>query len=392
METKQRFSSVATVAGWLRDLWVALGVALLLFLLLEGLYVGQRAIRAVVFGSDAERAAQVEGHPYRGQAWYRQLIRERERQRKKWDAWRIYWSYPLAGRYVNVDSAGRRVTIQPPANPAPSARVFMLGGSAMWGYAARDSATIPSLVAHRLAALGVSGVEIVNLAQPGYVMGQELATLEVEWARANVPTMAVFFNGINDIRAALLSSEPGHVFFESRLRRLYEVDANRGVVGALAAAAQHSAFINRLVLALGLSREWVEPTPPPDLCPRVSDYYRRLSDAAMRLSQRGQFDLLLVLQPMHATTMKPLSAFERSLRGNPDRMRTIGACARAIESAMAADSGRTFLSLSSVFDDRPETVFLDGYGHVTETGNRLVADRLAQAIAQRLWARTAGLP
>lgn len=226
-------SALKALAGQLRDLWLAFGVALVAFLLLEGAYVGQRAVRASISGTDEERLAERPGHPYKGQAWFRQLVRERDGQKQQFDAWRTYWGSAVNGTYVNVDSAGRRRTVAPAAGSASRSRVFMLGGSAMWGYTNRDSVTIPSLVAQSLHAQGLSGVEVVNLAQPGYTMGQELATLQLELTKGEVPSLAVFMNGINDIRSALLFTEPGHVFFEARLKRMYETESNQGVLGSL---------------------------------------------------------------------------------------------------------------------------------------------------------------
>ena len=386
-----RTSAVKRIAGWLQDLWVAAGIALLLFLLLEGAYIAQRSIHARYFGSDDERAAQEEGHPYRGQDWYRQLLRERATQVNKWDAWRTYWSYPMTGTYINVDSLGRRRTIQPAiTGPAPF-RVVLLGGSAMWGYTARDSATIPSLVARTLAADGVTGVELVNLAQSGYVLGQELATLRLEVERGNVPSMAVFFGGINDVRTALLYGEPGRVFFEPKFKQLYEVDSKRGFVGSLVASSLHSAVLQRLMMRLGLSREWTEPPSPPELCGRLGGYFRHMHDEADALAQRYGFQLLVVQQPMHATTNKPLTPFEQTFMQMGERNRVIRSCGASIDSAMTAGRGSAYVSMAKIFDDHNETVFLDDFGHVTEAGNALIANQLAAAIEAAVKTKPAAL-
>ena len=375
---------------WLQTGWLALGMALLGFLLLEGLYTGQRQVRARLFGSDDEREAQAAGHPYRGQAWFRQLLRERARQQKQFDPWRTWWSYPMSGTYINIDSAGRRRTIQAASDSAPAARVLMLGGSALWGFTVRDSLTIPSLVARDLGLRGWH-VEVVNLAQPGFIIGQEVATLLHEVEGSGGPALAVFLDGINDIRSALLYTEPGHIFFEPRLRRLYEVDANRGLVSALLSLGEHSALINRLLLAVGANTEWREPPTPPDLCGRVAGYYRRQTETALALAAQGRFEVLFLQQPMHATTGKRLTAFEADLDG-ADRRARIRACAAAIDSAMAGGDPRRYVSLAAVLDREQETVFLDNYGHLTEAANALVAQRIAAEVASRLEARQGNSP
>ncbi len=380
---------MARLASGVRDLWVAVGIALILFLVIEGAYIGQRALRFRYVGTDDERAAQAEGHPYRGQDWYRQLLRERATQVNKWDAWRTFWSYSVEGRYINVDTMGRRRTIQPTATTAPTIRVYMLGGSAMWGYTSRDSATIPSLVARKLAADGVTGVQLVNLAQSGYVLGQELATLRVEIERDSVPDIAVFFNGINDVRTSLLYGEPGRVFFEQRLKQLYEVESKRGFAGSVVAASLHSAVLQRLLMRLGLAREWIEPPAPPELCGRLGGYYRRMHTQAEGLGQRYGFSVLFVQQPMHGTTRKPLTPFEQEFMQLAERNHRIRTCGASIDSAMTTPVGPAYLSMASIFDTHAETVFLDDFGHVTEAGNAIIANQLAAAISDAVNAKRA---
>jgi lysophospholipase L1-like esterase len=290
-----------------------------------------------------------------------------------------------------VDSLGRRRTIQaPPSGTAPF-RVAMLGGSAMWGYTARDSATIPSLVAAKLAADGVTGVELVNLAQPGYVFGQELTTLRLEVEHGNAPSMAVFFDGINDVRTSLLYGEPGRVFFEPRFKQLYEVESKRGFVGSLVASSLRSAVLQRLLMRLGLSREWVEPPAPPMLCDRLGGYYRQTSLEAEGFAQRHGMQVLFVQQPMHGTTNKPLTPFEQGFMQLAERNTLIRRCGSAIDSAMVTPTALPYVSMAKLFDDHKETVFLDDFGHVTEAGNALIAERIASAIADAVKARSAAL-
>ncbi|MGQ0538016.1 MAG: SGNH/GDSL hydrolase family protein, partial [Gemmatimonadaceae bacterium] len=256
-----------SIAGVTRQFWIALGVALLAFSLLEGAYLGQRALRTAWFGSDDQRAAEREGHPYAGQGWYRDFLAARERTREKFDPWRTYWAHAFASPHLNVDSSGRRVTIQRAARGAPRQTVYLLGASAMWGFTARDSLTIPSLVAAGLDSAGHDDVAVVNLAQSGYVVVHEVATLAQEVAQGRIPDVAVFFNGINDIRTTQLHQEPGHAFFERRFSHLFEVEGRRGFFGSLVTPGERSKVIARLIQALGISDPWAVPPQQPHSCP-----------------------------------------------------------------------------------------------------------------------------
>lgn len=380
--------SAVTVARWARDLWMAFGVALFAFGMLEGAYIGQRAIRAALFGSDEVRDAQTVGHPYAGEEWYKDFLNARESGRKRFDAWRGYTSYPGASRYLHVDSAGYRVTVQPDRrapDAATSGRtVFLLGGSAMWGYTSRDSLTIASLVASELYAAGIPDVTVVNLAQPGYTAGHELATLVQELLHGAAPAVVVFFDGVNDIRSTQLYQEPGHVFLEPRLRHLFEVEGQRGFFGSLASAGERSRLINRIILALGLDHQWTIPPRTDGSCQRLGSWYHNVHRSAVALGHAWSFDVLFVQQPIHATTRKPLTKFEQSFMPPDWNVAYSRDCAAAIDEAMADMNGTSYLTYASIFDDVTETVFIDEYGHVTEAGNRRIAGALARQIARRL--------
>ncbi len=367
----------------LQDGWNAVGIALCAFALLEGAYIGQRALRAAWWGTDDERQAQVVGHPYAGEAWYREFLAARAALRERYDPWRSYWAHGLARPHLTVDAQGRRTTPGSDA-PGPGGRpVFLLGGSAMWGYTARDGQTIPAFIARGLDQAGVTGVPLTNLAQPGYTVGHELAALEHEVARGHVPALAIFYSGINDIRAAHLYGEPGHAFFEGRFARLYEVEASRGFFTSFVTPGERSQLFNRLALALGIGNIWKLQPRRPEVCPALGRYVAATARSAAGLGRAWGFDVLFVQQPHHASTRKALTPFETTLLEPQDETAWTRECGVAIDTAMAA-SGVPYLSHGGLFDDVTDAVFIDRFGHVTESANARIAEALTGEIAARL--------
>ena len=370
------------------DLWNAAGIALAAFALLEGAYVGQRALRAAWFGSDDVREAQVPGHPYEGQAWYREFLQARGAAREKYDPWRSYWAYGTTSPQLTVDGQGYRVTTQAVSPDHAARTVFLLGGSAMWGYTSRDAFTIPSLIARGLAAAGRQDVALVNLAQPGYTVGHELAALNYELARGRVPALAVFYDGINDIRTAHLYGVPGHAFFEQRFARLYEVESSRGFFASLVTPGERSQLVGRLGLALGLGNEWAIRPRTPDVCPALGKYFADTARSASGLGTAWGFDVIFVQQPHHASTRKAPTPFEAALLEPADQVAYTRECGAAIDTAMAS-AAVPYRSHGSLFDDVKETVFIDQFGHVTETANERIATELLREITARLTADAA---
>lgn len=371
--------------------WILLGLTLGGVALLEGAYVGQLALRARLFGSDEVREAQVDGHPYAGQAWYQDFLNARAALKEKYDPWRSYWAYGMSTEYLTVLPDGTRITGAPPASsvpaPPPSRQsaapaVLFLGGSAMWGYTSRDSATIPALVAADLASSG-QGAGIRNLAQPGYTIGHELAALTYELNRGARPKAVVFYDGINDIRTAMLSGEPGHAFYEAKFGRLFEVESPRGFFGAMLAPLERSALAARLLMAMGAPNPWAAKPHDPKVCPALGQYYADTARTVKGLAEAWDFAVLWVQQPHHASSKKKQTSFEATFMTPDDEMRWATECSQAIDVSMTAASV-PYTTHATLFDASTETVFLDRFGHVTEAANGVIAKDLAQRVREML--------
>src|SRR5262249_2285111 len=162
--------------------------------------------------------------------WVNSYFREfAQANRVEWQSY-VYWRrQPFAGRYITIDAGGIRRTWNPPADTNRKTRhIFFFGGSTMWGTAARDDYTIASILSRLLAAQTSPGdrVEVTNFAEGGYVSKQELIMLLGELQRGNVPDLAIFFDGVNDVFAAFQSGKPGIPQNESHRVREFNIDVD----------------------------------------------------------------------------------------------------------------------------------------------------------------------
>jgi hypothetical protein len=366
------------ILNTVRDGWLMIGIALVMFLLLEGGYRLQAAIR----GND-RLASQVDSsaHPYAHAAWFHDFNDGPDGLNARHyllDPYRGHWPSPLHSRYLNIDSTGRRLTVNRVSNPGTARRVFMFGGSSMWGFAARDSFTIASLLSERLAAQGLDNVEVVNLAQAGFNSTQEATGFLVELARGNIPDVAVFLDGYNDIATGLRWKEPGHVFAEEIAQQRVEL-GRRGFWGELFGLGRHSDLIARFTTQ-NSDRDEAGERNFDELCPEIAGYYRRVVLAIQGMAQAYGVQTVTLLQPHHATTKKPLTLWEKTL--GPGR--GFVHCTAAIDSAMADRMGQSYFRAYSLFDQESETVFVDRDSHITEAANGKVADYIAGIIAPLL--------
>jgi hypothetical protein len=251
----------------------------------------------------------------------------------------------------------------------------------MWGYTARDSFTIPSLAAAALARRGIHDVDVVNLAQTGYNSTQELNTLILELLRGGRPVVAVFLNGVNDIVIAR-DGMPAHTYLDGTIDQQIAL-GKRGFWQELAGLGRHSAVVQRLRKALGPRAGPAPPAPSERHCGRLADYYRQVTHVAEAVAAAYGVKVIHFLQPAPATSRKPRTTWERQLVDPP----ALGRCMASLDSAMAERRGVTFHSLAGVFDTDTATMFVDGWGHITEAANGKVAERFVEVIAPLLQGR-----
>ena len=120
----------------------------------------------------------------------------------------VYWmAAQQTGRYINVSRDGLRyVRHRPPPGCTSPVRIFVFGGSTVFGYPARDDFTLPSALQHALEAKGKCA-EVSSFGQDGYVSTQEMLLFQVALRHGNRPDIAIFYDGWNDAESALENEE-----------------------------------------------------------------------------------------------------------------------------------------------------------------------------------------
>ena len=354
----------------------------------------------------------------------------------RWEPFAYWRSAEHRGQFFNVDAAGLRRTVNPapPADAKAVRRVFLFGGSAMWGDSVRDEHTVPSLLAQKLVQEGYA-VEVTNFAQLGYVSTQEWIALALELRRGNVPDLVVFFDGANDVGAAAANYRPG-VSINEVNRQLEFNLLNDASWGRLLQSCAYNSAIGRLVRG-ARGPEWAErqrdemvvrnderiaqhaaalqalpATATPDerrqLQKDLRDLdigreavavYRANLRIVQALRQAARFETLFFWQPTVLDRTQP-SVEETTIIGDNAKLRRIwNAAMRTWADITAAEATappvnpwpETIL-LGDVFD-RPElagkSMFFD-LVHPSETANAIVADRMLPHVRAALDRRGAG--
>ena len=316
-----------------------------------------------------------------------------------WEPYVYTRSPRFSGVYINTDSIGRRVTPQPVAPPANGSttdprtlKVFLMGASTMWGYGQRDAHTIAAEVSRHLQSIVVPGerIEIVNESQIGYVMTQSVLTLLLELRDGNRPDIVVFFDGSNDVAAAMQAGVAG--IPQNEFKRAADFKMGR--------ALDHHAYdsglrkdVTALAILFGqaldqfdlfdavksLARPPARPQQSPEQVAR--DIARRYVDNARLVAEWGRsndFIPIFVWPPAVQTTQKRLTAAETYLvPPHPEKnayFQVHRMLPGILDSMMTSVAGARFVNESGLFKGDSMPMFLDGQGHQTELATPGIAE------------------
>ena len=154
---------------------------------------------------------------YLGQDWAATLARESDSRGQVYHQYLTWVSKPQKGKFVNLDPDTGRKTWNPPRLKAPESKVFVFGGSAAWGYGARDDYTLPSQLS-RLINAREAHFQVYNFGEPGYTFTQGVFSLLTKLRDGARPDYVIFYDGFNDVYGAYQSGKPGTLHNIAQLR------------------------------------------------------------------------------------------------------------------------------------------------------------------------------
>ncbi len=371
-----------TLGRLVRDAWLILGLSLLLFCLVDA---GARLVLLVhrQVGHPPLFDRRIRADTYSDSAFARAYYKEFDGRGSaiRWRSY-VYWRrQPFHGKYINVDSAGLRITPAPTPPASGATRpltVFMFGGSTMWGTGARDAFAIPALVAGELRHAGLN-VEVTNFGETGYVSTQSLVALLLELRAGRRPDVVVFYDGVNDTFSAYSQLRAG--LPHNEWHRDTEFNLSQGVrrlsrmlvkeaAGRLAILDLTKRARRRMGIA---SQPFPQPPRPDSLSRQVVTTYLSNLELLQSLSEHYHFVPLAYWQP--TIFQKPrLTEYERLTRA---RVPEIEAFFQKTYARMESSAhGRMLHDLSQAFSDWRDPVYVD-WMHLGETGNAVIARRIA---------------
>lgn len=368
----------------------ALCSAVILLVLLE---LGSAAVMKILRRTHPDPVAPSLSPAYDGEPWAAEFWKEQglmwQKARAEYTPFMVWGVRKWHGKYLNTDETEMgtwRRTIQARSPECPQAalrKVWVFGGSTVYGISSPDFGTIPSYLAREFNRDPQACVEVANLGAEAYVTNQEVILLMQQLKSGRRPDVAIFYDGVNDSILGGYSPRipTAHWQYEA-IKGRFE-GASEAKLGFLA----HSyswAFARKLVNKFRGKDPAAYAGPSDDelaaLARATLDNYQANLRIVRTLAAAYGFKVYFFWQPFLGYGDKPLGPFERELReaGNKTAGGEIqrGMAAVYREAERRSASSGDFVFLGRAFDAVREPLYSDGM-HLAPRGNAIIARVLA---------------
>ncbi|MGH9877070.1 MAG: hypothetical protein ACRD5H_05480, partial [Nitrososphaerales archaeon] len=278
-------------------------------------------------------------------------------------------------------------------------KVFIFGGSTIWGLGAADDSTIPSIFAREAKNKGIN-CEVTNFGQYAYVSTQGIIELMLQLQKGNIPDAVIFYDGVNDTFGAFQLGVPGLPFDEIRREKEFNL-LEGGELKTL--AVQHEIkqlsimrFLDGVLKKLNLRRDNIQSIPLKhekpisdrrNLAHAVAETYFSNIKLVQALSKSYGFTCVFYWQPV-IYLKQHLSEYEHKsldLDFNYPGMKEfyLDTYAYIRQRAAGLNNDNAFHDISSIFSDIRDPIFVD-FNHMGERGNSLIAQRMVEDVVSLL--------
>lgn len=322
---------------------------------------------------------------YSQQAWSASYWNEYlQALRKEYYPYVIWRSPSFSGEMLNIDQEGIRKT--PGAECLPdSFRIYVFGGSSVWGWGSPDWGTIPAHLQKKLSGLHDGPVCVVNYGENAFVSTQDVIQLMMLLERDDVPDVVIFIDGVNEVLAASQNGKPVvHQNFK-QVAALFEEPGHplASWLKSLNTAVLMKAVLEQLGPASDPRSSDTE-IPSDRLATSIVQSYMNNYRIVGALAGAYGFKYYFFLQPFILAGKKPLTEEERAMLTGLSWWFDLNS---AVADLFKATYGQIIsvshdhdhlYSLVGVFDGKRDQIWLDTLGHITPVGNEHVADAIIE--------------
>jgi len=312
----------------------------------------------------------VNGPNYKNKDFARRHFRDLKRVKELYFPYTIWKNRPLTTDTINIDETFKRKTFFSKDCSPDCKKIFVFGGSTLFGEGVSDERTIPSYLAKIISGkIKTLNFEVRNYGNRGYQSTQELIRLIMLLERGMVPDLVVFYDGVNDIITSVYN--PGIAGYHQK----YDFIEQKFNTNSFSSLLMSSKFVEllHLINERFLKRSSKESIADLDnLIKRGVDSYITNLKIVDGLSKRYSFDYYAFLQPTLVTSEKKMTSYEKTYYDESANLQKI--YKQSYERINRIDmTNYSFENLSMVFKNVKENIFID-FAHSGDNGNFMVAN------------------
>lgn len=273
----------------------------------------------------------------------------------------------------------REKTPLPIEKPEGEIRIFVIGGSTVFGWGVNDSKTIPAELQSLFDSRATPGkkIRVINAGIPWYNSSQELAFTLYRLLPLS-PDAIWAFDGLNDAAQAIAPDWTpdylGYLDFASSLL-FGKREANRWWENVLQFSHTLTYFRAKMKAR--------EETKTGVFHPEASEQYLRYHELLASVLEKKKIPYQTFLQPVLALD-KPASSFEIGHNGTSMRDKafreTFIQQYQHLEVSLQRASQFSNHSLRKIFSGYIDDIYLDGL-HYNADGNRIIAKKIFELVA-----------
>jgi lysophospholipase L1-like esterase len=359
--------------SFVRYLWQLVGITLILLVFGHYILGGLIELRNL-FAEDSVQAAMNKPAAYTKSPVYdgfadRDEFWREQRKAKRGANFQPYYHWrrgEFVGKFTNTSPEGVRRTIKGDI-ASDASKVFMFGGSTLWGTGSPDKDTIPS----KLQAMLGSDYDIYNFGETGYVSAQELNYLLHRLSVGDIPDVVIFYDGVNDGYAGAYS--PSIPRDPQKLREERKIKS--GTMKDLVSLFMKSNYYEFFFKADG-QKNWdkqVEEKIESNSISVVNMYEAHIQQVKA-LSKEYGFRAVFFWQPNLYSLNRNENEFESAIidASSPVLMNSQKAVYEAARARLSGRDDEGIYFLGDVFDEIDDPIYID-WMHIGPNGNEIIA-------------------
>lgn len=378
----------------LRDFWIILGIAIAMFMIIE---IGiSTAFYLRSFWHKPSPNFRGNADTYDDRAWavryFKEIDQIEQGRTLRWNSYTYWRRTPRQGEFITINSDGLRETINPPT-PEGAVKVFMFGGSTMWGLGSEDARTIPSSFSREANNRGIIS-KVTNYGQYAFVSTQNVIELMLQLQKGNIPDVVIFYDGVNDTFTAYQQGVPGLPHDEFQREREFGLTSRNDIQAQAALFTinrlETIRMLNGLLKKIGLRRDdyrmlplqYARPISDKKLLAQsVVETYLNNIKLVQALSVQYGFKCLFYWQPViylkRNLTDYERQSFEYDIQypGMKEFYLQTYETLKNREEKIKNDL--PFHDISGIFDNSREPIFVD-FNHMGGKGNDVIARRMVE--------------